>query len=85
MLLPSFLCKARSISLKFASSNSIILYSLPILGRECASELVKKVYLANSFKQSAISVSALKPNSIAGIFFKVALLNISGNLLTQFP
>ena len=49
-------------------SNSILLYSLAILGRECASEFVKKVLVSSSLISSAKNVSELNPNSIAGIF-----------------
>ena len=44
-----------------------MLYSLAIFGSECASEFVKNVFSSNSDIWSARNVSALSPNSIAGI------------------
>ena len=46
------------------SSTSILLYSLAILGSECASELVKNVLFSSSDIWSARFVSELKPSSM---------------------
>ena len=44
-----------------------MLYSLAILGRECASEFVTNVLFSNSDISSAKNVSELRPNSTANI------------------
>ena len=64
--------KAFTTSSKFNSFSSIILYSLPIFLREWASEVLIKVLVSSSDSWDAIPVSALKPNSIEGIFSREA-------------
>ena len=49
------------------SLTKSLLYSLAILGSECASEFVMKFFVDNSEISSAIDVSELSPNSIANI------------------
>ena len=66
------------------SSTCILLYSLAILGSECASEFVTNVLSSNSDISSAKNVSELKPNSTANILSYFSL-KMSFNLSVQFP
>ena len=61
-----------------------MLYSLAILGSECASELVTKVRVSSSDISSAKYVSELNPSSMANILSNFSL-NILLNLSVQFP
>lgn len=71
-------------SLKLISSTNILLYSLAILGRECASEFVKNVFPSSSDMLSARFVSELSPNSIASTLLYFSL-KIFSSLSVQFP
>ena len=61
-----------------------MLYSLAILGNECASELVKNDLVSNSEISSAKNVSELRPNSTANILSNLSL-NTFSSLSVQFP
>ena len=61
-----------------------MLYSLAILGKECASELVKNALVSSSEISSAKNVSELSPNSTANILSNFSL-NTYSNLSVQFP
>ena len=60
------------------------MYSLAILGKECASEFVTNVLFSSSDISSAKNVSELNPNSTAKILSYFSL-KTSWSLSTQFP
>src|SRR5262245_11383830 len=62
---PFFRFNTKHNSSKLASCSQNSLYSLPILGRECASELVRNGSDDSSDIGSAMDVSALNPISTA--------------------